>query len=594
MNVSLEGQTSDSVTLTQDMLSQPQLAVSAIESGLKNLVLQKPLRSSTSNNLSLSHFKENSSLSKKVPLLSVIDGDLQRQSTESYTGNLSRRSSTLSTFHKTAIASHTTSIQSMANLKNLQENVMVAVVKIFLSRCAPIVYQPWRMVQSSSTGTGFVISNRRIITNYHVVSYPSLIRIKRRQIDKMFVAKRIAYSIETDLAVLTVDDEEFWKGITVLALGELPKLQNPVTVMGYPLSDDSICITTGIASRIQMRNFWRGNSFLVVQIDAAINSGNSGGPAVNNQNQIVGVAYEKITSDDVDNVGYIIAVDTLKRFLEDVERNGTYTGSYTYDFTYQDLQDTDIRRYYKMNEDESGVLVLGRNQQSDAYEILEEGDIVTAVDGVNISNSGNVVHSSGEHLPFHSIVVSKFVGDPLKLDIIRKNERMKISYRPLNILGPLLVPLTKENKPDYLIYAGFVFIVLTQWSLTGTFGSNFSVNAPTHLMDLWLYGTCEDVEEIVIIGDILSSQINMAYEFADNERLLSVNYEKIRSLKHLEYVLEKCEERFVRFGLHEGVVVIDHIRAKNENKAILDEHNIPCVSRFTPKEDDSDSDEDKT
>lgn len=65
---------------------------------------------------------------------------------------------------------------------------------------------------------------------------------------------------------------------------------------------------------------------LLLQIDAAINSGNSGGPAFNDKGKCVGIAFQSLKHEDVENIGYVIPTPVIKHFICDYEKNGAYTG----------------------------------------------------------------------------------------------------------------------------------------------------------------------------------------------------------------------------------------------------------------------------
>ena len=79
------------------------------------------------------------------------------------------------------------------------------------------------------------------------------VRVKRRGDDKKFLARVLAIGTECDLALLTVDDESFWKGLEPMHLGEMPSLQESVAVVGYPVGGDTISVTAGVVSRIEVR-----------------------------------------------------------------------------------------------------------------------------------------------------------------------------------------------------------------------------------------------------------------------------------------------------------------------------------------------------
>lgn len=75
----------------------------------------------------------------------------------------------------------------------------------------------------------------------------------------------------------------------------------------------------------------------LLQIDAAINSGNSGGPAFNDKGKCVGIAFQSLKHEDVENIGYVIPTPVIMHFIHDYEKSGEYTGTFKFfvlDFCY--------------------------------------------------------------------------------------------------------------------------------------------------------------------------------------------------------------------------------------------------------------------
>lgn len=152
-----------------------------------------------------------------------------------------------------------------------------------------------------------------MLTNAHSVAHYSQVKLKHRGSDTKYIAKVLSIGNECDLAMLTVDDAEFWQAARPIKLGRLPRLQDHVTVVGYPIGGDTISVTAGVVSRIEMTQYAHSSTELLgVQIDAAINSGNSGGPVFDSAGACVGVAFQSLGrggeggDGGTDGIGYII------------------------------------------------------------------------------------------------------------------------------------------------------------------------------------------------------------------------------------------------------------------------------------------------
>ena len=178
--------------------------------------------------------------------------------------------------------------------ERLLTSTLDAVVKVYATHNDPDFLIPWqRKHQTSSTSSGFVINvpgiGIRVMTNAHSVEYGSVVQVQRRGDDEKHEAIVVAVGNECDLALLRVDSlfppptegdgvDDATTGSTkttyALPLGPLPPLQDEVEVLGYPAGGDSLCVTKGVVSRIEMQEYAQaGARLLAMQIDAAINPG---------------------------------------------------------------------------------------------------------------------------------------------------------------------------------------------------------------------------------------------------------------------------------------------------------------------------------
>jgi len=170
------------------------------------------------------------------------------------------------------------SVSGSASLETYEAapSVMDSVVKVFCVHTQPNYSLPWqRKRQFSSTSSGFMVKGPKgenwLLTNAHSVEYHSQVKIKKRGDDRKFIAKVLSIGEECDVALLSVEDDEFWEGTQPIFFGDLPALQDSVFVVGYPIGGDTISVTSGVVSRIEVTSYAHGASeLLAVQIDAAI------------------------------------------------------------------------------------------------------------------------------------------------------------------------------------------------------------------------------------------------------------------------------------------------------------------------------------
>jgi S1-C subfamily serine protease len=186
--------------------------------------------------------------------------------------------------------------------------------------------------QQQALGSGFVIDKAgRIVTNYHVIQGADEIRVSFSNRDTV-EAQLVGSDPSTDLAVLQVDTSA--SALTPLALGDSDKVEvgDPVVAIGNPFGLDRTA-TSGIVSALQ-RLITAPNSFTidhVIQTDAPINHGNSGGPLLNSRGQVIGVNTQietgGVASGNV-GIGFSVPSNTVKDVIAQIVRTGRVDHAY--------------------------------------------------------------------------------------------------------------------------------------------------------------------------------------------------------------------------------------------------------------------------
>ncbi|KAL5580069.1 hypothetical protein UlMin_012511 [Ulmus minor] len=456
------------------------------------------------------------------------------------------------------------------------EIALDSVVKIFTVSCSPNFILPWQnKPQKESIGSGFAIHGRQILTNAHVVADHTFVLVRKHGSPTKYRAQVKALGHECDLAILVVDNEDFWVGMNSLELGDIPFLQEAVAVVGYPQGGDNISVTKGVVSRVELTHYAHGqNQLLAIQIDAAINPGNSGGPAIMG-NKVAGVAFQNLSG--AENIGYIIPVPVIKHFLSGVEERGKYVGFCSMGLSCQTLENVQLRNHFKMHADMTGVLVSKVNPLSDAHKILKKDDIILAFDGVPIANDGTVHFRNRERITFDHLVTMKKPNETARVRVLRDGEEHEFCIALLP-LQPL-VPIHQFDKlPSYYIFGGLVFVPLSQPYLQ-EFGDDWYNTCPRRLTERALRKLPKKAgEQYVILSQVLMDDINAGYERCNSLQVKKVNGEEVLNLKHLCKLVESSAEENVRFDMEEErVIVLNYNSAKVVTSKLLKRHRIPSA-----------------
>ena len=312
---------------------------------------------------------------------------------------------------------------------------MPAVVKVFCIHTEPNFSLPWqRKRQQSSSSSGFVCQHngkRYLLTNAHSVEYHTQVKVKRRGDDRKFIAKVLAIGVDCDVACLEVEDPTFWEPFETVAIefGDLPRLQDCVAVVGYPVGGDSISVTAGVVSRIEVTDYSHGSSHLLaIQIDAAINGGNSGGPVFSSETgECIGIAFQALTGEDIENCGYVIPSSVVLHFLNDLSNTGRFNGFPALGVQWQRMESDALRKAYGMTDIQKGILIRKINPTSPAFTVLKPDDVLMKFDGVEISSDGTVPFRTGERIAFSHLISQLYIGDEVEIEVLRSGEVLKFT-----------------------------------------------------------------------------------------------------------------------------------------------------------------------
>ena len=414
-----------------------------------------------------------------------------------------------------------------------------AVVKLEVTTAKPDIRCPWITRTGGGTGSGVVIDSGRILTCAHCVVDANYIRVRKHNEDRLYHGSVLFVDNDADLALVGVEDQAFMNGIAPMEIGETPHVQDDVLAVGYPRGGEDISYTRGIVSRIEDIMYSHGWTHLLsIQVDAAINPGNSGGPVLDMKTgKIAGIAFQGLGKEEGESLGYIIPPDIIRHILVDI-RDGKVDGFSDILFACGQMESPTMRRYYKMGEDLTGVIV------NDVDAVLGKGsirtdDIILEVDGYKVSNNGRIRLKGGEPRSLEYPIYTRQIGEKIPVKVFRDGAVVE-TYITAAKESLRAHRWMYDSKPDYFVYGGFVFT---------TISLDYLVQVKPEFHDNPLKDKDFAEDEAVAISFCFADMAIDGCLGCAKSLVRSVNGVKVRNLRHLVELVDSCREGFVRFGL---------------------------------------------
>ncbi len=263
--------------------------------------------------------------------------------------------------------------------------------------------------QTASSGSGFIISeNGYVVTNHHVVEGATKLSVILYD-SKEYEAKLVGYDATNDLAVLKIEAEE----LPYVKMGSSDALSvgNQVMAIGNPLGELTSTLTVGYISAKDRAVNTDGTYMNMIQTDAAINSGNSGGPLFNVRGEVVGITTAKYSGTSnsgatIEGIGFAIPIDDVAPMIDDIIKYGYVTGAYL-GVMVRDM-DSSVSELYGMP---MGVYVSEVTAGSCAAAAgVQAKDIIINLGGYEISSMSDLSRALRKFKAGDSTTISVFRG----------------------------------------------------------------------------------------------------------------------------------------------------------------------------------------
>ena len=265
----------------------------------------------------------------------------------------------------------------------------------------------------SGAGSGVIISDTgMVITNHHVIDGATKITVRLTD-GTEFDAKVIGSDLDADIAVVSIKPGD--KKLTSAVIGNSDTLVvgEEIVVIGNPLGELGGTVTNGIISATEREiMIEESGSMTLLQTNAAVNPGNSGGGMFNLYGELVGIVNAKSSGDNIEGIGFAIPSNTAKDVAGQLIEYGYVKGRPTIGISYVDVNNSLYARYY-FNSSSVGVYIVDDTGKHG----FKYGDRIISFNGEEVSSSSDLA----------SMLKKCSVGDTVEIVVMRSGSSVTVS-----------------------------------------------------------------------------------------------------------------------------------------------------------------------
>lgn len=295
-----------------------------------------------------------------------------------------------------------TGSQDSSTIKSVVEQCANSVVEI-QTESVTNGSNPFQQYVSSGAGSGVILTqDGYIVTNHHVIEDANSITVRTRSGDE-YNASLVGSDEQSDLAVLKIDAS----GLTPAVLGDSTTLEvgDLAIAIGNPLGELGGSVTSGIISALDREMTIDGQTMTLLQTDAAVNPGNSGGGLFNANGDLIGIVNAKSSGENVEGIGFAIPISTATDIIDELIANGEVTSRPTLGVSLYNVEDEMTAS--QLGVDSTGVYIVQIVDGGAADNAgLCSGDRIVSVDGSEVSSASDVRAALNKHKIGESISIT--------------------------------------------------------------------------------------------------------------------------------------------------------------------------------------------
>jgi hypothetical protein len=462
--------------------------------------------------------------------------------------------------------------------QNVLDRFQTSLVEVEISRKTFNYRMPWITGRKQTKKNGVVLPGRRILTTADDVSGSVLVRVQKGGESKKYDAALAWVDYYANLAVIEVEDDDFWKGLESVKLSKVVPQSGNLFILrwsGGRLEAREAEIERLFVGKSQTSYVEHLQLEVTSEIDAA-----GWAEVVVQQDQVVG-----LTASANGKSLKILPSVVIRQVLEARESSESSSLGY-FDFIWQPGTNPALLKSLGLENVDEGIVVTRVGLKGLAPHILKAGDVILKIDGFPIDVEGKYLDPEYGRLPFDRLSTrDALAGQSLPVVVWRDGQELQLDY-PLpqaNFASDLVPDAEFDQAPEYLIAGGLVF-----QPLTGPLLASFGKNSP-FLMRYYDYQRpVEDRDSLVVLSGVMPDPYNRGYEDTRHMIIDSINDHAISTVSDVATALDAAKDGYhiIKFFRDQPLqtVVLDAATMSFATARVLERYRVPEDRNINPVE----------
>jgi S1-C subfamily serine protease len=436
-------------------------------------------------------------------------------------------------------------------------------------------FQPWNKPTRSVRKHALVREGRELVTTAQDLADRTLVRAQKRGRGRWYNAEVKWVDYHANIALLTVDSDAFWDGLTPAPVGDSVPRQDSFDIVRW--RDGNLEIRRADFSKFTVSEGAMSSAPRIhLELNTELNGLGWAEPVLAG-GKVVGLTVSKGGS-----VCNVMPMPFVTRILT-AQEAGRYPGLGFFEFVWQRAENPATLEYLNLEGEPRGAIVIDVPDPKVRDSALERFDVILEVDGFPVDMQGDYRDPDYGYLMIEALATRRhFAGEKVPMKVLRDGKVIDVEYLlPQASYDIDLLPRHSfDREPEYLIAGGLVFQPLDQSYLRG-WGEDWRRRAPFRLSYYASEQSTPEVPSLVILTQVLPDPVNVGYQQFRNLVVRKVNDRPIRRLEDVAEALKNPKDGVhrVEFQPGEGLqrLLLDAERLDEATARVLQRYGIPAA-----------------